>query len=292
MVPAISDGRPSADGARLVLVNGLRPETSVDLYEDIAARLRRRNVDVTMFHGLDHPHDRLLAADLIVSNSALPPSYRVGSHVYAGRAMDRPMLLRMIEDAGVPTMTWTLAPTRRALVRLFDTWGENRLLLKPSFTYGGQGVCVFSRGAIWRLRWDRKLDIFCREVNPDDGDVYKAELFNGEVVISWMSKAPPIRTLFQRGIYRGLPGAYGDRRLWELPASLSHPLRRLSRRLMSEGLSYVSLDLMRQRDGEFVAIELNPRDVATWWTRQFEDMRKRYTDALHQLVLDSTSGKK
>ena len=49
---------------------------------------------------------------------------------------------------------------------------------------------------------------------------------------------------------------------------------------------------MRQRDGEFVAIELNRRDVATWWTRQFEDMRKRYTDALHQLVLDSTSGKK
>jgi hypothetical protein len=274
---------------RLVLVNGLRPETSVDLYEDVAARLRARHLDVTLLHGLDHSPDLVRPSDVLVSNIALPPAYRRGARVHAGRAMHRPTSLRLLEDAGVPTMTWSLAPTRRALRRLFDTWGDERVLLKASFSYGGRGVSVLSRGAAWHLRWNRELDVFCREVDPDDGDVYKVELFNGEVVISWMSKAPPIRTLFRRGILRGLRGAYGERSLFELPDEAAHRLRALSRGLTSQGLGYVSVDLMRRPDGELVAIELNPRDVATWWTRQFPHMRERYAQALYELVLETAA---
>ena len=42
---------------------------------------------------------------------------------------------------------------------------------------------------------------------------------------------------------------------------------------------------MRQADGSFVAIELNPRDVATWWTRQFPEFRERYARVLYDLAM-------
>jgi len=168
---------------------------------------------------------------------------------------------------------------------LFGAWRTDRVLLKPSFTYGGKGVRVFTRSAVWRLRWKPELDVFCPEINPDDGDVYKAELLNGRVLISWKSAAPPVRLFFQHGIHRGLRGAYGERSLWEPPANLTAKLEALSQRLTSDGLSHVSLDLMRRANGELVAIELNTSGVATWWTRQFSGFRDRYTDALYELAI-------
>ncbi|WP_232222187.1 hypothetical protein [Thioalkalivibrio paradoxus] len=191
-----------------------------------------------------------------------------------------------IEAAGIPTMNWTLARTRRDVRRLFTSWNVDRLILKPSFTGGGRGVRAFSRGALWRVRWHAERDIFCREVNTEDGTVYKAELFNGHVTIAWISRAPPLSEVFNGGIYRGLKGAYGDRECISLPAALCDRLGTLSRQLMARGLGYVSVDLMRRPDGELVAIELNTRDVATWWTRQFPDFRHRYATALVQLAID------
>jgi hypothetical protein len=42
---------------------------------------------------------------------------------------------------------------------------------------------------------------------------------------------------------------------------------------------------MRRADGELVAIELNPRGVATWWTSQFLHFRARYTEAIYDLAI-------
>ena len=274
---------------RLVLINGLRRETSEDLYEDVAARVRARDVDVALIHGLYPPWPRLDGADVVVSNIALPPELRTGVRVLAGQAMPRPSSLGLLADAGVPLMTWTLAATRRDVRALFRTWEVDRLLLKPSFSHAGKGVRVFTRGSVWRIRWKPERDVFCREVNPDDGDVYKAELFNGRLTISWVSKAPPIGTYFRRGVFQGIRGAYGERSLCELPPALSERLCGLSRSLTRRGLGYVSVDLMRRADGSFVAIELNPRDVATWWTRQFPDFRARYADALDELVTETAT---
>jgi hypothetical protein len=67
----------------------------------------------------------LLDGDLVVSNIALPADLRAGLRVIAGRAMPRPASLRLLEEAGVATMTWTLAATRRDVRRLFDTWGSS-----------------------------------------------------------------------------------------------------------------------------------------------------------------------
>ena len=271
--------------ARLALVNGLLPEKSADLYNDIAGRLRARGIGVELIHPVNGSIPPLRDCELIISNIDLSPIQSVCIPTYAGRAMSRPSSLRLLEDFGVPTMEWTLAPTRRDVRALFGTWDTQRILLKPSFTYGGKGVRVFTRNAVWRLRWKRDLDVFCREVNPDDGDVYKAELLNGRVLISWKSGAPPIRTLFRGGIHRGLRGAYGERSLYELPSHLTNKLTAFSRVLTADGLGHVSVDLMRRADGELVAIELNPRGVATWWTSQFPHFRARYTEAIYDLAI-------
>ena len=214
--------------ARLAFVNGLRLETSKDLYDDIAGRLRTRGIEVEMIHGLDGAIAEFHNYDLLVSNIVLPVTMQAQVATYAGRAMSRPASLRLLKEADVPTMCWTLARTRREVRALFSTWGTDRILLKPSFTYGGKGVRVFTPGSVWRLRWKRELDVFCPEINPNDGDVYKAELLNGHVLISWKSAAPPIHTLFRRGIHRGLRGAYGERSLWELPSHLTAKLEALS----------------------------------------------------------------
>lgn len=278
-----------APRSRLVLVNGLRRKTSADLYDDIAGRLRARGIEVEMVHGLKGRISPFRDCDVVISNADVPTAIRAGIPTYAGRAMSRPASLRLLEQFGVPTMDWALARTRRDVRALFGTWATDRILLKPSFTYGGKGVRVFARSSVWRLWWRHDLDVFCREVNRDDGDVYKAELLNGQVIIGWKSAAPPIRALCRGGIHRGLRGAYGERSLWELPSGLAAKLEAFSRAITADGLSHVSVDLMRRADDELVAIELNPRTIATWWTRQFPDFRDRYTTALYELAVQHRS---
>ena len=62
----------------------------------------------------------------------------------------------------------------------------------PTFDVTGrdaaQKIAVLASVA-W-ARWRPERDVFCREVNPADGDVYKAELFHGRLMISWTSAAP------------------------------------------------------------------------------------------------------
>jgi hypothetical protein len=269
---------------RLALVNGLNPEGSEDFYNDIAERLRARRIDVEMIQGLAGRISSFGNYGLLISNFPVPASMRAAIPSYCGRFVPRPVSLCLLKALGVPTMEWTLARTRREVRALFSTWDSERVLLKPSFSFGGQGVRVFTREAVWRLRWKHDLDVLCREVNPDDGDVYKAELFNGRILICWKSASPPIRTLFRRGIHRGLLGAYGERSLCELPSHLTEKLEALSRGLTAGGVGHLSVDLMRRPDGELVAIELNTLGVATWWTRQFPHFRDRYTDAIYELA--------
>lgn len=289
---AVDMSSSSSDVQRLILINGLRPDSSADLYDDMAGRLRASGVDVVLVNGPGERIPVIRQTDLVVSNVELPAWLENPAQTYAGRAVPRPESMAWMASAGIPTMEWALARARRDVRELFEKWGVDRLILKPSFTGGGRGVRVFTRGALWRLWWDPDQDLFCREVNPDDGSVYKAELFNGHLVTAWVSHAAPLRDVFKRGIYRGLKGAYGDRELVDFSKPLCDQLCFLSRGLMARGLGYVSVDLMHRSDGELVAIELNTRDVATWWTRQFPDMRHRYATALQQLVaglsLDST----
>jgi len=274
---------------RMVIVNGLPRDRSADLYDSIAHDLRARGVDAVVVHGRGAVESAVRGCNLVFGNCVLPFTSAGGTRIYAGAALPRPASLRLLEEAGVPTMQWALAASRRDVRALFERWQVEHVLLKPSFTFGGRQVRVVRRHALWRLRWNREVDIFCREVNPDDGDVYKAELLAGRVLIAFKSASPPIRARRRQGILRGLAGAYGERRLWDPPADLASTLAAFSGRLAARGIGHVSVDLMRRPDGALAAIELNLSRVATWWTRQFPRFREQYAEALCDLATGATA---
>ncbi len=290
--PAPSQDRPvgqdhqSDRPLRLLLLNGIDAE-AVDLYDDAGERLRARGLDVGVIHETPAPLPEGTEPewDVVVTNYRREDMATAGRYVYGGTPMPRPTTMRWLEDAGVPTMEWATAPNRWEVWRLFGRWDVDRLILKPSFTFGGKGVCVFGRRSVPRMRWNPELDVICREVDPDDGDVYKVELMAGEVLIGWMSESPPIRELFADRRGQGIAGAYGERSRWDPPEALAQPLRKLSARMAAQGFGHMSVDLMRTRDGDHVAIELNNFSVAVWWTKQFDDFRARHADAIHRMAL-------
>ncbi|WP_421120512.1 hypothetical protein ACE2AJ_04130 [Aquihabitans daechungensis] len=276
---------------RLLLLNAIDPE-AVELYEDAGSRLRERGLDVGVLHETPAPLPEGTEPewDVVVTNFKRADVTTAARVVYGGTPMPRPTTLGWLEAAGVPTMAWTTAANRSEVWRLFRRWDVDRLILKPSFTFGGNGVCVFGRRSVPRMRWNPEIDVICREVDPDDGDVYKVELMAGSVLVSWVSESPPIRDLFADRRGHGIPGAYGDRVRWDPPEALAQPLCELSARMADQGYGHMSVDLMRTRDGEFVAIELNNFSVAIWWTKQFEDFRERHADAIHRLALAARVG--
>lgn len=271
---------------RVVLLNAIDPKAE-DLYEDLGERLRGRGWDVGVIHETPAPlpEGAEPECDLIVTNYRKADVATYARVVCGGMPMARPITLGWLEDAGVATMDWATAANRREVWRLFDRWGVDRLILKPSFSFGGNGVCVFGRRSVPRMRWNPEIDVLCREVDPTDGDVYKVELMAGEVLIAWMSGSPPIRELFADRRGQGIPGAYGERRRWDPPDAVTRPLREMSAHLTEQGYGHMSVDLMRRPDGELVAIELNNFSVAIWWTKQFEDFRARHADAIHRIAL-------
>lgn len=282
-----SDDRGTPDRpVRLLLLNAIDPEAAA-LYEDLGARLRDRGFQVGVIHETPAPLPDGVEPgwDVVVTNYRRADVATAARAVVGGIPMPRPTTLGWLEDAGTPTMDWSTAGSRAEVWRLFRRWDVDRLLLKPSFTFGGNGVCVFGRRSVPRMRWNPEVDVLCREVDPDDGDVYKVELMAGEVLIAWMSKAPPIRERFADRRGQGIPGAYGDRERWDAPDDVIEPLRRLSQRLAQQGYGHMSVDLMRAPDGRFVAIELNNHSVAVWWTKQFDDFRERHADAIERAAL-------
>ncbi|MCU1371226.1 MAG: hypothetical protein JWO77_2420 [Ilumatobacteraceae bacterium] len=280
------DGAPGPDRPlRLLLLNAIDPEAT-ELYEDAGSRLRERGLDVTVIHETPAPRPDGAEPewDVVVTNYRREDVSTAARTVFGGGPQPRPTTLGWLEDAGVPTMAWATAANRSEVWRLFRRWDVDRLILKPSFTFGGRGVCVFGRRSVPRMRWNPEHDVICREVDPAAGDVYKVELMAGSVLISWVSESPPIRELFDGRRGHGIPGAYGDRSRWEPPEALTRPLCEFSARMAEQGYAHMSVDLMRTVDGDFVAIELNNFSVAVWWTKQFEDFRERHADAIHRLI--------
>jgi hypothetical protein len=271
---------------RLLLLNAIDPEAE-ELYEDIGARLRARGLDVGVIHETPAPLPAGVdpAWDIVVTNYRREDVATAAPVVIGGVPQPRPTTLGWLEHAGVPTMDWATAATRSEVWRLFRRWDVDRLILKPSFTFGGNGVCVFGRRSVPRMQWNPDIDVICREVDPTDGDVYKVELMAGSVLIGWVSQAPPISERFADRRGHGIPGAYGERARWEPPDAVTRPLCELSAHLAEQGYGHMSVDLMRSPDGELVAIELNNFSVAVWWTKQFDDFRERHAEAIHRLVL-------
>jgi hypothetical protein len=202
-----------------------------------------------------------------------------------------------LSQAGFPTMEWMLANSKVVALTLFNTWGVDKLIVKRSFTAGGAGFHVVTPEQAQVGDWDLSQDVICKEVNPNDGNTYKAELFNGHILISFVLKKQPLGARLLAGaldadgfrklaVYREALERPDERHreLFEFPKADQEALSELSRKLTDMGLGYACVDLMRQPDGSFVAIELNLSGVTTWWTERVEEVRKRFADAVLALA--------
>lgn len=237
--------------------------------------------------------------DAVVSHDVVPATVRAAlpGRVLGGRRWSRAEQLTWLAERGFPVMEWKLVGSQAEGLALFDTWGVDRLMVKRSYVDGGAGWHVLTRNQSRYVTWDTTKDIVCREVNEDDGRVFKAELFGGRIIIGYLLKKAAVRDRLlvnddtpdgyrQLAVYRDDRTAPDERHrgLWEFTEAEREDLRRLGRELTQAGFGYVSVDLMRKSDGTLVAIELNTARVVTWWTEQFAFTRQRFGEALVELV--------
>src|SRR5512137_1378725 len=115
--------------------------------------------------------------DAVVSHDVVPAAVRAAlpGRVFGGRRWSRPDQLTWLTERGFPVMQWALVASQAEGLALFDTWGVDRLMVKRSFVDGGGGWHVLTRDQSRYVSWDMANDVVCREVNENDGRVFKAE---------------------------------------------------------------------------------------------------------------------
>lgn len=268
----------------VLLENYLDHVSAHSLYDHLRTELLRYGHGAKLGSSAYMSEESLREHDVLISNKTVPPSIRQIVRSYGGNGWSRPETLVFLRDQGVDTMTWSLAADRQEIVNLFDRWGVDLILLKRSGSVKGMGVVPFAPDSVDRLDWDPGKDLFCREVNPDDGALYKAELFNGELIISWMARQEPIRAHFDGHFMEGVPHPPPERRLFDLPSEIEALLKQASHAATRAGVGYISIDMMHDPKGRLKVIEMNVELVATWWTAQFPFVKERYADALMKLL--------
>jgi hypothetical protein len=275
---------------RVLVLDGRIRRASEPLIGHVAAYLGRFGIElerVRFKRKQRHPYEEYAA---LICTTAFPIDLRARLDCYGKTQTgmpSRPETMEWLREAGLPVMRWSLASDLRELEGLFDRWQTNAVLLKPSGTMGGTSVSLFIRDCASEIEWNPRMDLFCPEVNPDDGDVYKLEMFGSTVLLGWMSRVPPARSRMSGGFARGLVGAYGVRELFDdWPEAIVKAARTFGEFALDRGYGHISLDLMRNRDGQFEAIEVNLGNVALWWTTQFRSFRRQYARAVHGVLIE------
>jgi hypothetical protein len=267
-------------------------------YRFAQQRLRDAGIDSNIRTGVA-PGIGADPGDVLVSHNFIPPAERerLANRCFGGKRMTRPEQLTLLASLGFPTMEWTTVNSRADALALCDSWGVGYLILKRSFTGGGAGFHVLTKNQPRYATWDFEKDVICREVNPDDGSVYKAELFGGKLMLGFILKKQPLKNRLlandecpngvrQLATYRNdkeRPDAR-HRGVWEFSRSEKTALERLSVALTQHDFGYVSVDMMRRPGGQLVAIEINTANVATWWSETFPLVRERFAASLLSLV--------
>lgn len=253
------------------------------LYNSIGRSLRRWGASVDVVRtvsGVDvSAYDVLISHDFASDEVRGLP--RLGC--FGGRELTRPEGFNMLRELEVAIIPWALADDRAQVLELFDHWQAECLLVKRSGTCKGKGVSAFDRASVDRFEWDPIRDIFCPDVSARDGNVYRAELFNGRMILSFVSLGCPLRESFG-GFAAEIPQSM-NRRLHRFPTEVSESLQHLSRGLTKQGLGFSSVDMMRVANGTYLAIEINAGQVATWWSARYRRMHWRYARATRDLIV-------
>ncbi len=262
---------------------------SEPLIAHIATHLGRYGIEVERVRVRKQPRLPYEEYAALIANGEFPFELRSRLDCFGKTCTNmpsRPETLEWLSAAGMSVMRWSLARDHLELEQLFDLWQTDLILIKRSDTWGGTSVALFSRERAAEIDWDPARDLFCPEVNPNDGDIYKLEMFGRNVLLGWMSRVPPARTLMDGGRLDGIFGAYGRRELFDWPESVLLPARKFGDFTRDQGFGHISIDLMRNPQGDFEVIEVNLGNVAVWWTTQFRSFRRHYARAIHQLLIE------
>ena len=274
---------------RILVVDGRLRSDSEPLIAHVAFHLGRFGIQLDRVRVNREPRRPYDAYTALIATSDFPIELRQRLACYGKSRTDmpsRPKTLDWLQRAGIPTMRWSLARDRRELDDLFGHWQTDMVLLKPSGSLGGTSVSMFTRDRAPKIEWDSERDVFCPEVNPDDGDLYKLEMFGPTVLLGWMSRVPPARSRVSGGLVQGLFGAYGVRQLFEWPEDILAAARRFGQFALDRGYGHTSMDFMRNRQGGFEAIEVNLGNVALWWTTRFPFFRRRFARGVYRMLVE------
>lgn len=229
----------------------------------------------------------LSSYSMLVSRGALPDELRAKVRCFGGRRLSRIESLAYVRRAGMAQMDWAAAASLEDVEALFGEWETERLILKRSDSYKGRGLRIFSRQELEDLEWNPERDVFCAEVNREDGAVVKVECLAGHLLLTWLWRQPPIHTVIANGVIDEQAYLSGVRVPdIELPEDVLAGARHCSALATRDGLGHISLDLMRSPDGQWRVIEMNSQEVAVWWTSQFETVRRSYAHALYLLAME------
>jgi len=274
---------------RIVMSDGHGRRYSEPLIAHVAAHLGKFGIEVERVRARKEPRQSYEEYAALIANTEFPFELRERLDCFGKSSTNmpsRPETMEWLRDAGLPTMRWSLAGDHLELDRLFDVWKTDAILIKRSGSWGGTSVSMFSRERAAEIEWNPPTDLFCPEVNPHDGDVYKLEMFGRDLLLGWFSRVPSARTRMSGGKVDGIFGAYGRRALFDWSESILQPARKFGDFARDRGYGHISLDLMLNPDGEFEVIEVNLGNVAIWWTSQFRSFRRRYACAIHRLLVE------
>ncbi|MFN7138792.1 MAG: hypothetical protein ACK4UN_05600 [Limisphaerales bacterium] len=283
---------------KVILHSLVAAPSLIGRYQHAAQRLREHGYAVMIRTGVE-ADEVVQPGDMLISHNWVPEDVRaqLDDRCFGGKEQTRPEHLTLMASLGFPVMEWTTVASCEEALALCNSWDVERLILKRSFTGGGRGFHVLTPNQPSYCEWDFERDIICKEVNPNCGKVFKAELFAGKLMLGFVLKKEPLKDRLlpndpcpagarQLAVYREDNERPDERHraLWEFAPAEQAALEDLSATLTDLGFGYVSVDLMRRADGELVAIELNTGSVTTWWSEQFPFVRQRFASALLELV--------
>jgi len=192
-----------------------------------------------------------------------------------------------LENNEIECMEWEICNSKKEVECLFDKWETEFVISKMNFSGNCKGVFVFTKNRIPNMSYDRY--IFCKPVNINDGYVYKIECLYGSKVMSWVSEKDSIKKM-NKNIILNIDESiskfkdYENRKICSLPKDLEKKALLFSKEQTDEkNIGYISIDYMKDENGNYICIEYNYTNVAMHWMKSLDSYGDSYRTALINL---------
>ncbi|MDO8610795.1 MAG: hypothetical protein Q7R95_09700 [bacterium] len=221
--------------------------------------------------------------DVIYSRYAIPDKLRNNKQCFAGyfpldSGTIRSNSMSLAKNIGMPTMEWGICANKDDVFGLFDKWRTDYIIFKEDNSHNCNKIIFFKKNELEKLNINYNNGIFCEPVNMNNGDIYKIEGFDGEIILSYLIECSSINDI-DKNIITGKDLNHRKnktRKFFDPSDTISNACKQFFSNMTKLGYGYISLDLMKDENGNFKLIEYNQTDVAMWWTTQFEAYTKKY----------------